>query len=497
MLKIKIWSYMKILFFLLIALIEVQPLLASAQTSPAQEALHSRSDQLSILFKISGLKDVLGNIESVVKLATNINEDALGPGQEEFARALMRQDYSSESFYRILRRSYVQDYKPRHVRSAVKWYQSALGKNFLRLENEANNLTNELEMQSFPIKLFDSPTNKVRLRLLGSIERSTYITEAVKKLFLEYVRLMHPFKKKADRKGFLKMLQALKKNITEPIREVVLNRMLFIYRDIDNKDLGKYVAFLSSPAGKWFHQNQLKGFKKGIKKAYYKAGLIRVELLKEIDFGGPDYPLLRNIVPPGQRYLLIGKRNPFRPLVNEKGLVHFSGVEQRRSIVRLFGHELKDIPPLALLVFAKIKYQHPKLYGELIKFQRLFNDRKALEKMEDKEYTATIKNYRNILERSADIKMELSPLQIEYDALRMTGVILKKTKALAMFEVKKTGYSVEKGDLVGPFFGTVEEVKDGRVIVNEKFMDYLGNTLKNQKIIQFSRAQLKQVKQKL
>ena len=156
-------------------------------------------------------------------------------------------------------------------------------------------------------------------------------------------------------------------------------------------------------------------------------------------------------------------------------------------MIRLFGGELKSIPPLALPVFVKIKNQYPKLYKKLKKFQSLFNDREALEKLKDKEYSKAIKNYRNALKKSSDIKMEVSHLQIEYDAIRMTGIILKKKQAFAMFEVGKTGYAVKKGDLVGPYFGTVKEIKDGQVIVVEKFRDYLGNILKNQKIIHFSR----------
>ena len=70
---------------------------------------------------------------------------------------------------------------------------------------------------------------------------------------------------------------------------------------------------------------------------------------------------------------------------------------------------------------------------------------------------------------------KLHPLQIEYDALKMTGTIQMKKEALAMFEIETKGYSVKKGDLLGPSFGAVEEVKDGQVIVIEKFRDYLGN----------------------
>ena len=111
------------------------------------------------------------------------------------------------------------------------------------------------------------------------------------------------------------------------------------------------------------------------------------------------------MVPPGQRYLLIGRRDPFRPLVNEQRLVDFSRREKPKPLIRLFGGELKVIPPLSLSIVEKIKGQHAKLYKKLTKFQRLFNDREALEEMEDQEYSKAIKNYRNALKKSSDIKV--------------------------------------------------------------------------------------------
>ena len=114
----------------------------------------------------------------------------------------------------------------------------------------------------------------------------------------------------------------------------------------------------------------------------YQAEKIRKDLLKEIESGGPEFPLLKEIAPPGQRYLLIGKRDPFRPLLDPRGLVSLSETEQKPR-ARLLGDELKNVPPIALLVFAKIEDQHPKLYRSLKYFERLINDREALEEMAD------------------------------------------------------------------------------------------------------------------
>ena len=49
---------------------------------------------------------------------------------------------------------------------------------------------------------------------------------------------------------------------------------------------------------------------------------------------------------------------------------------------------------------------------------------------------------------------------------------------------------MKKGDLVGPYFGTVKAIKDSQVIVIEKLRDYLGNILENQRIIHFSGAHI-------
>jgi hypothetical protein len=540
-LKMIIRSYIKTLFFLWIALTGVQPLFASEETLPVQEGLSSSNSQLNTLFKLSGLEGFLENIESVVEMSANtpdlLNEEALAPWQEEFARRIMAQAYSTQSFYHIMRQSFVEDYKPQHVHLAVQWYQSALGKNILRLQNEANDLTSGLVLESFEKKLLDSPPSQARRRLLERVGRSSLVPEAGRTLFLVYVELVHPFSKKVDTKGLHKILESLKVNIARPMREVFLTRMLFSYVNMKNKDLEKYIAFLDSPAGQWFSHAQLRGFNKGIKKANYKANLIKAELLTEIDSGGPKYPLLRNLVPPGQRYLLIGRRDPFRPLVSsqklvgssrkkkklvgssekkkrlvgssgkkkrlvgssgkKKKLVGSSGRDSRRPDVRLFGDEFIDTPPLALMIFEEIENQHPKLYGELKNSERLFKDREALENMGDKEYAEAIENYRDALERSAGVILDVTPLQIEYDALKMTGVIQIKKEALAMFEIETKGYSVKKGDLLGPSFGAVEEVKDGQVIVIEKFRDYLGNISKNKKVIKINRDYLTRVDKNL
>ncbi len=455
-----------------------------AMTTTVQEDLRFRNQELNTLFRYSGLEDIFGNFESVLQLSENINEVALVPGHGEFARAIMRRAYSAEKFYRALRTPFNENYKPQHILSAVQWYRSPLGKKILRYENEANNPENQFAMELFAEKLLNTPPGERRISLIEKIERSSGMTEAGKALYVGYVKLMYPFNKNIQGKSLGKFLKIMKENITEPMREIILRGLLYSYKDITDRELEKYAGFLNSGAGRWLSQMTLKGLEMGIKKTFYDAERIQVEIIKEIEAGGPEFPLIKEIAPPGQRYLLIGRRDTFQPLVTGAGGAH-SRKDEQKSRVRLFGDELRSIPPIALRVWNKIEDRYPKLYRKLKRFERLFNNREELEELPDDEYAEALEGYRDALEQSSEIKMDESPLQIEYKSLRMTGIIRKKLEAVAMFEVGKTGYAVRKGDLIGPFFGYVDEIQDEQVIVVEKFRDYLGNIRTNQKIIEF------------
>ena len=369
---------MKILFFLWIALAGVSSFPASAMTSSLQDDLRSRNQKINILFRISGLEDILENIESVLQISGNINKEALAPGQDGFARRIMHRAYSREKFNRVQKQSFLENYKPQYVFSGVQWYRSSLGKKLMRLENEANNPASQPARDLFVENLLSSPPSEERAFLVEEIERASTMTEASKILYLGYVKLMYPFNKTIQGKRPGKVLRLLEESITEPMREIVLRGLLFSFKDIKDKELEKYAEFLNSEAGSWFSQTTLKGFEKGIKRNLHQAGQIQEDLLKEIKSGGPEFPLVKEIAEPGQRYLLIGKRDPFQPLVNSGGLVLLAE-EGQMSKARLFGEELGDIPPIALLVFAKIEDQHPDLYRNLKHFERLINDQEELE----------------------------------------------------------------------------------------------------------------------
>ena len=102
----------------------------------------------------------------------------------------------------------------------------------------------------------------------------------------------------------------------------------------------------------------------------------------EIDEGGSETPLLRKLAPPGQRYLLVQLRDTFKPLFTDQGPV--ADTKSRSlSRARRFGNELESIPPIALYVMRKIEKKQPELFKKIKHYERLFNNKKDLEAMDD------------------------------------------------------------------------------------------------------------------
>ncbi|MBT5375955.1 MAG: DUF2059 domain-containing protein [Nitrospinaceae bacterium] len=500
-------SYSKILFLFWVVLMGGLPVSAMAMTPPLQDGVNSRNQNLGALFQHSGLKNDLDSLESVLKVSANINAKVLMPGQVEFAKRIMRQTYSSEIFYELLRKPFVENYKPQHIQSVVAWYRSPLGKKILNSEKESNNSEDLMEeMVLFEKNLSRVPLGKKRLSSIKAIERSLRRTEAGKSLYLGYVKLMHPFNKNIKGESLAKLLRKLDKSITKPMRKINLRVLFYSYKKLKDEELEQYAGFLNSPAGHWYNQLALKGFKDGVRRISNDAEVTQGELIKELASGGPQFPLTKAIAPPGYRYLLISKRDPFRPLIKkDRKPISFDEAQvvvrkvpgvskkekvllrakKRKSKPRFFGGELSSVAPMALLVWEKIKAQHPELYRKLHDFESLFNDRKRMEGLADDKYAEALEGYRDALEQSSGVEMEESPLQVAYKSLKMTGIIRKKTESVAMFEVGSTGYVVRKGDLVGPAFGYVGEIQDEKIIVLEKFRNYYGNILTKRQIIEF------------
>ncbi len=157
---------------------------------------------------------------------------------------------------------------------------------------------------------------------------------------------------------------------------------------------------------------------------------------------------------------------------------------EKKSKRRLLGKELKDVPPVAMAIYKKIQNEYPELLEKMNHFESVFKDRELLQKMSAEDYKQVLKNYQAVLKSAGEIKMKKTPLQKDYQSIRLTGVISIKKERVALFETsEKQGYSVRKGDPIGPDFGYIDDIELEQVIVVEKARNYLGDTVTKQRTL--------------
>jgi Tfp pilus assembly protein PilP len=490
-------AYFLILFWIFVLMSFSFSGKAFAKMGTMPVGIKIQNEILNKLFWISKLNNRYQNVESSLEVYKNISPRALQSSQTGFAKNLMRHGDSENHVRANLKKIFNKRFSQEYAEASIDWFNSRASLKILKAESEAISLENEKKWEKFEKEIMKTPPNESRLLVVERIEAKGALSSNIKSLYLAYVDSMFPFNNLSQGRHLVKVVKMLKEEIVEPIREQVLRRKLFAYRNIDLKELKKYADFLESNAGQWFVFSVLQGFDQGIKKALIDVHKVQSELLIEIDEGGPESPLLWEIAPPGQRYLLAQLRDPFKPLFTDKGPVEgpkaltdqgpVAGTKSRPlSSTRQFGNELENIPPIALYVMRKIETKQPELFKKIKHYELLFNNKKDLEAMDDDEYVGAVENYRAVLGKARETKVSKNSVQLEYENLRLTGVISKNSKTLALIETSdKKGHAVEKGDIIGPKYGFIDEIRSERIIVIEKSRDYLGNILTRQKTIEF------------
>jgi len=459
---------------------------AAAKTGAMPAGIKVQNKTLEKLFWLSGLNNRYLDVESVLEQNKNIDSQALKASQTGFAKNLMHHGDGASHIRANLNKAFRKRFSQEHTEASMKWFNSRTGRKILKADSEAISPENGKEREKFAKGIMNTPPSESRLLVVERIEAAGTLSPNIKSLYLAYVEAMFPFNNLLRGKRLVKVVRMLKDEVVEPIREQVLHQKLFAYRNISIKDLKGYADFLESSAGHWFVLSELQGFTQGIKKALVDVHKVQRELLIEIDEGGPEFPLLRELAPPGQRYLLVQLRDPFKPLFTDDGPVEGPKAPPLSS-PRQFGNELESIPPIALYVMRKIETKRPELFRKMKHYERLFNRKEELEEMSDDEYADVVEAYRTILEKAGETKVPKSSLQLEYTNLRLTGIISKNSKTLALIETSDNkGHAVEKGDIIGPKFGFVDEIQSERIIVIEESRDYLGNILTRQRTIEFS-----------
>ena len=200
---------------------------------------------------------------------------------------------------------------------------------------------------------------------------------------------------------------------------------------------------------------------------------------------------------PGERYFLLGKRDPFIPLVSpvkkdsKRVSRKRSPLKKKRS--NRFVAPTK-MPLIPIKVFEKVKVEHPKMADQLNDFASIFNDELALRKLSNKEYKKKVSGYRSLLSEVLGMRedmFKLTKLQTGFDKMKFVGTLRKEGITVALVQTEgQMGHTVKVGTLIGPNLGIVKTVDEKKIVILERYRNYLGEILSRPRYIEFEKNPL-------
>jgi Pilus assembly protein, PilP len=459
-----------------------------ASVSTARESgkadLNNRKDRLDEVFKLTGIEQIAHSMGSQL-FGDRQGPSQFPPGQVTILKNMMSRVYEPDEWLRSIQRRMMKNYQPQHITALRKWYQSPLGEKIVKVETQESIEGMTGDKKAFFDELKYYPPKENRLELAERLETAVGMTDYKMDTLVMFVKVLFPFNEQWKGQSIRSVSLNVRDDHFDSAREYFLQSFLYKFRNLSDKELSQYVTFATSPAGKWFYRSYFRGSKDALEKTSVESLRLLDQIQKEMADEGGKSALLKEIAPPGQRYVFVRKRDPFTPLVDPKeGLIQPDENDESEMEFRKFADELKSLPQIPMEVYRNLKKSDPRLYADLEHFGGLFSQETKMASLGEDDYLDTVHKYKDLIQKANDTQpsMIITPIQADYEKLQLVGVIWKNNETIALVETgDNKGHSVKEGDLLGPNFGVVETIDNNQLMILEQSRDYLGNILSKKK----------------
>jgi len=448
----------------------------------------NRKEMLDKFLQLTGIEKTAYEMDSRL-FGSRLGQSQFPPGQMVMLKNMMNRVYEPEEWLQSIRRRMLVNYQPQYLRALFKWYQSPLGKKIVQAEMKDLSEGMTDEKKGFLNQLKYYPPKENRLAMAERLETTVGMTDYTMDTFMMFAEVLFPFNDRWKGQPVRKVGRNIRDDLFDSAREYFLQSFLYKFRYLSDKELSKYVAFATSTSGKWFYRAYFRGSRDALEHTSVEIQRLMDLIQGEMAAKNGKSDLLKEIAPPGQRYALVRKRDPFIPLVDPReGLIQQDEHDELEVEFRKFADELKNLPQIPMEVYRNIKNTDPRLYADLEHYGGLFSQETKIASMAERNYFDTVNKYKTLIQKANDTKpsLILTPIQTDYEGLKLVGVIWKNNETIALIETgDRKGHSVKEGDLLGPNFGVVETINKDQMLILEQSRDYLGNVLSKKKQLKF------------
>ncbi len=223
-----------------------------------------------------------------------------------------------------------------YVGQLESWYQSELGQRAREAEEAVAGDLLKQEVEAFAHSLKKNPPEISRIQIIFRLIRAGKLVDFSVNTAETLMMLTFPYMSEARSRALLVEGR-------EYVQEHILKTLLYTYRNFSNEDLKALAEAEESKTHRWFQRMIRLSHYDALNRAADEGMTLLNKILAEIDSGQGGYTLVKEIFPPGERYRLLIRRDPFMPLVLPQG--YNKTVPTRTSKPAKRGESLVDAKP--------------------------------------------------------------------------------------------------------------------------------------------------------
>ena len=455
--------------------------------------VYAAESPLDQLIEIHDFEASLDRASADVKtFAEDLREFGLPVEAAWMTGHILSRAYEPDKFLLSFRKALKEGYSAEYAAGTVRWLTSPLGQKFYKLDTTRWSQGTADERRIYSELMASFPPPESRWTLVERLDEAWNLTGLSMDRIVPVVQLWLPRRDKLRDESPRALVEKLRKKLREPMHDEVLRGALYAFQSLSDKELMDVVSFAESNEGRWYGRVFQKSLVVALDDQVMGSTAYLNQFLESIEADRDGVQVLMEAFPPGERYVALRKRDPFKPLVSEDGTIMAMPRPPKKVLSTSPGiGRSKNFPVIPLEIYKKLETQDPDLFAKLEFYQGLFGDKAALRAMDDSRYLDTAERYRALIDRANRTKADFakSPLLVRYEGLKFVGVIWSGKEGLALVETEgKKGHVVRRGTLIGPNFGSVDSIDASQVVIVERFKDYLGEVLAKRKKIKFSGA---------
>jgi hypothetical protein len=230
-------------------------------------------DEVQQLMVLSGLDRQIPQVPAAITLGFDRQQGKLKPAQAALVRQEMIASYQAQKMSERVQAALREGWKQDLMGAEREWLSAPLGRRLTAMEIEGNSVDAETQWREFARRPYQNPPPE-RVDAIARMIHAAGLNEsaldnvmAVMTAAMIGVNSGQRPENRLTLNQIAAIIREARKNYAEPLRNEILLRNLYTYRDASQAELESYAQFLDSPAAKYFNGLVAKALREAIQAA--------------------------------------------------------------------------------------------------------------------------------------------------------------------------------------------------------------------------------------